>query len=340
MMLNKKIFITVLLAACVLTAVFAGGQQESSMTDNYTMRIAHVVQEDHPSHVALIDFKNKVESRSEGKIKVELIPNGALGGEAQLVEMVSMDAIESVAVGEAAVSTVITEWALVGVPYMFSSLDAARNSLDSEFGDALNELSLKKNIRVLGWGEAGFRNITNSRQEITSLSDMKGLKIRVMENPIHIALFNALGANPTPMSFTEVFTGLQQGTIDAQENPVTVTTTSKFYEVQDYMSFSEHVYTAAPLLISENYYQALPEDLRGIIDTAASEWVTEQRALILKNEEKYLTILEENGMKLTRLTQQQKKEFMDAAQTIYPDIIKKYGDNGEELMKLARSKND
>lgn len=302
----------------------------------YTIKVAYVVPESHASHIILNDiFKKKLEAT--GRFKIELYPNGQLGGDRQAIQSVSFNSLEMTMAGEAAISGFIREFELVGLPYMWTSIDAARNALDGDFGKKLDKLLETQNIVNLGWGEVGFRNITTKKKKIVSPADLKGIKIRTMENPVHIAFFRALGANPTPMAFTELFTALQQGTIDAQENPVALTYNSKFYEVQKHMTISEHVYTAAPILISKTFLESLPKDLRATLVEVSLKTRDEQRKLIAQQNADYKAKMEKEGVAVVTLTSAQKEAFQAIAlKKVYPDIIAKYGD---EYIKLAQKYN-
>ena len=309
---------------------------ESSAKGTYNMKLAHVVAETHPSHVTLIEFKNRVEERTNGDVTVDLIPNGALGGEAQLVEMLELDSLQGTVVGADSATGTIKEFGLIGAPYMFASKESAYASLDGDFGSALAELASTHNIYVAGWGTAGFRNITNSKHEVVKPEDIKGLKIRVMENDLHMKLFQTLGANPSPLAFNELFTALQQGTVDAQENPITVFTVSKFYEVQKYMTITEHVFTAAPFFINKSWLESLPEEYQQIIIEEAAQWTVDQRAAMDAGEETHLQTCKDAGMEIRELTPEEKQVWMDAASVLDDTIVEMYG---EDIVNTARSYN-
>ncbi len=342
-----KKLLTILLALMMIMS-FAltgcGGQEADAPSDEgataddtvYTVRVAYVVAESHASHIVIRDiFKKELEET--GKFRVELYPNGQLGGDRQAIEAVGLGNLEMTMCGEAAISGFVPEFELVGLPYLFTSLDSAHQALDGEFGQALDEKLLSQNIVNLGWAEVGFRNITNSKQEIKSPADLEGIKIRTMENPLHIAYFKALGANPTPMAFNELFTALQQGTVDAQENPTALTYNSKFYEVQDYMTVSEHVYTAAPFLANKDFLDSLPEDLKTKLVDTAVKTVEAQRELINQQNTDFEDKMADEGVAITKLTLEEKAEFKKAAdEQVYPQAIEKYGD---ELINLAQKYN-
>ena len=308
-----------------------GGGDAGSGGDVQTLRISYVVAETHASHIAFTEiFKKKLEET--GKFKVELYPNGSLGGDADQAQAVSLGQMEMTVPGEAAVSGIVPEMELVGVPYLFTSIEAARNALDGDFGAYLEEKLEAKNIVCLGWGEVGFREISNNKREIKKPADLKGIKIRTQEVPCHLSYFKALGANPTPMAFNELFTGLQQGTVDAQENPVALTYNSKFHEVSKYMSLTDHVYSAAPVLINRSLYEGLSGDMKKTIDEVAAETVAYQRELIDQQNNDDAALIEEAGVKVTELTEAEKEAFRKVAEdSVWDSIIKQYGQEAWDL---------
>ena len=332
----------IFLAFVLLFSLSLTGCNSSAPTDSeddgtvYTIKVAYVVAESHASHIVMNDvFKKELEET--GRFKVELYPNGQLGGDRQAIESVGLGNIEMTMAGEAAISGFVPEFELVGLPYLFTSIDSARDAMDGDFGQELDKLLEAQDIVNLGWGEVGFRNITNNKAEITTPADLKGIKIRTMENPLHMAFFKGLGANPTPMAFTELFTALQQGTVDAQENPTALTYNSKFYEVQKFMSVSAHVYTAAPILVNKTFLESLPEDLRSTLVDVSTKTRDAQRELILQQNTDYEAKMQEAGVTVTVLTPAQKEVFKASAEeNVYPIAIEKYGDT---LIKLAQKYN-
>ncbi|MPW25568.1 DctP family TRAP transporter solute-binding subunit [Alkalibaculum sp. M08DMB] len=342
----KRLVMILLMGVMVLTTVLTGcsSSEGSSSTTNgsdgeevYTIRVAYVVAETHASHIVLQDiFKKELEAT--GKFNVELYPNGQLGGDRQAIEAVGLGSLEMTMAGEASISGFVPEFELVGLPYIFNSLDAAHDALDGDFGKNLDELLEAQNMYNLGWGDVGFRNITNSTKEIKSPSDMKGIKIRTMETPTHLTYFSALGANPTPMAFNELFTALQQGTVDAQENPSALIYNSKFYEVQSFMTVSEHVFTAAPILISKDFMDNLPQDLQDKVSEVAEKTKKAQRELLLQQNTDFELEIANEGVKVTKLSDEEKEKFKKVAiEQVYPGVVEQYG---EELIQLAQKYNE
>ena len=217
-------------------------------------------------------------------------------------------------------------------------MDAAHEAMDGDFGQALDKkLEEQAGITTLAWGDVGFRNLTNSKHSVTSPDDLKGLKIRTMTNNLHVEYFTALGAIPTPMSFSELFTALQQKTVDGQENPTALIYNNALYEAQKYMSVSEHVFTAVALNIASDFYNSLPEDYQAAIKEAAENTMEYQRELITEENESLLSEIEAAGVEVTVLTDEQKAAFQKVAEdTVYKTAAETYG---QELIDMAANHN-
>lgn len=308
---------------------------ETSNKEEYLIRVAHVLPTEHATHITLEEvFKKEVEEKSGGKIKVELYPNGQLGGDRQTIEALNLGTIEMCVPGGTVLSGFVEDFMVLDLPFLFKTKEDAFEVFDGEVGDTLNAKLEEIGIVNLGYGENGYRHVTNNIKPIMSPTDLSGIKIRTMENPIHMASFKAFGANPTPISFNELFTALQQKTVDAQENPIAIIYTAKLYEVQKYLSLTGHVYTNCPYLISKSFLEGLPNDLQQVVRDAAEKTMVEQRKMTNKQEQELISKLKENGMIINELTPEQKEEFIKAAEPVYEDFI---GDHGSELLDKIRN---
>ncbi|NMB27698.1 MAG: DctP family TRAP transporter solute-binding subunit, partial [Tissierellia bacterium] len=196
-----------------------------------------------------------------------------------------------------------------------------------------------QNILILGIGENGFRHITNNEGPVYTPDDLKGLKFRTMENPLHIAAFKGMGANPTPIAFGELFTALQQKTVDAQEQPIAILYTSKFNEVQKYLTLDGHVFANCPYIINKDFYEGLSPELQKVIADAVTKTVEVQRKTLAEKEAELIEELKNLGMEVNELTDEQRQLFVEASQPAYDLFIEKFGEQGEELLKLAQSYN-
>ncbi|MBJ7539116.1 DctP family TRAP transporter solute-binding subunit [Marinomonas transparens] len=225
-----------------------------------TINLAFTQTMDSQYGAAALAFKSELEKRSNHEFEVDLKPAGALGGEREVVESLQLGIIEMTISSTGPLGNFDKDVYLFDFPYVFESYGHAHRVLDSDIGKGiLNGLS-DHQIKGLAWGENGFRQLTYNGSPILKPEDLKGGKIRTMENWVHLATFNALGASPIPMSWTEVFTALQQGTIDGQENPINLAVTSKLYEVQKQASMTQHLYSPAVIALSQNYWEGLNSD--------------------------------------------------------------------------------
>jgi len=304
-----------------------------------TIRLAYDVAEAHPSHTAFVEkFKKPIEALSKGNITVELYPNSQLGSLAENLEAMRIGDLEMAALNDAVIGAVVPEFNLVGLPYLWTSIDAAHKALDGDFGQLLDKkLQEKTGIRNLAWGDVGFRNITNSAHTIKKPADLKGLKIRTMTNVLHVEYFTALGAIPTPMSFSELFTALQQKTVDGQENPTALIYNNALYEAQKYMSITEHVFTAVNMNIAGKFFDSLPKDYQELITEAAKSCMAEQRKLITEQNSSLADKIKAAGVEVTPLTAAEKDEFQKVARdTVYKTAAKNYGQN---LIDMAAAHN-
>ena len=311
-------------------------QPAQKAPEQIVIKVAYVVPETQSSHIAAVDFKKYVEEKSGGRIKVELYPNGQLGSDRQAIEAVSLGTIQMTIPAVAVLSGFEKSFMVLDLPFLFKDRQAAYKALDGELGRKLAEKLPAIGLKSLAFAENGFRNITNNRGPITEPKDLKGLKIRTMENPVHMETFRQLGANPTPMAFGELYTALQQKTVDAQENPVSLIYTTKFYEVQKYCTLSGHVYAATALLINNDFFNKLPADLQKILQDAAILYRDNQRKLALQQDTEWVAKLKEAGMKVNELTPEQKQKFIEATKPVYEKFKAQLG---ADLVELALKAN-
>lgn len=303
----------------------------------YKIKLAYLPPEAQSTHIGARDyFKKYVEEKSKGRIVVELYPNGVLGGDRQVIEAVQLGTVQMTIPAAAVLSGFEPKFQVLDFPFLFKDKKSAYKALDGDLGKKLNGMLIPLGLRNLVFGENGFRHTTNNKKPITKPEDMKGMKIRTMESPVHIASFKALGANPTPMNFGELYTALQQKTVDAMECPIPLIYTSKFYEVQKYCSLTGHFYAATAVLINEKFFQSLPKDLQKIVQDGANLYRTEQRKINDKQDKEMLDELKKDGMLVNDVTPDQKKAFIKATLPVYDefkDLI------GPDLLELARKAN-
>ncbi|HPE66419.1 MAG TPA: TRAP transporter substrate-binding protein [Synergistales bacterium] len=274
-------------------------------------------------------FKEVVEKNSDGKIEVVLFHSSQLGDDRNMMEALKMGTQEMTCPSTAPMTAFINAFKIYDLPFIFANEEVADYILDGPVGKKLLDMLPDQGLVGLAYWENGFRMLTNSSRPVQSPEDLKGMKIRTMENPIHLAAFRTMGANPTPMAFGELFSAMQQKVVDGQENPWGTIFLQNFFEVQKYATDTGHVYSPFVLLISKKFWDKLPDDLKAVVQDAADQSKVHNRALNRKMNAEYLEKLKEK-MDVVILTPEQKAAFQKACQPIYEQFGK---DIGEDLIK-------
>ncbi|MDO5115772.1 MAG: DctP family TRAP transporter solute-binding subunit [Synergistaceae bacterium] len=303
--------------------------------ETYVIRVASIQPETHPD-LALIKtvFEPYVEEHSNGRIKVEIYANAQMGGDREYIEGIQLGTLQWAATTTSVLGNFEPGFNVVEMPYLFTSREAAFKALDGKLGKELDKRLPKLGMINLGYIENGFRHVTNNKRPINSAMDLKGLKIRTMEVPAHISFFKRLGANPTPMNFGELYTALQQGTVDGQENPLVLISDCKLNEVQKYCSLTGHIFSVCVNMFSKKFYDSLPDDLKKVIDEAAARYVAEHRMAMERGEIEVRQALEKQGMKINDLLDKDKKAFVEAGVA----TLNEYSDKiGNDIVELAKS---
>jgi len=344
-----KRIISLILALSLLLVLVAGcggssnqnknnaGNENAASTESVTIKIGHVEPEERSTHQALLEFKKEVEEKSNGSIKIEIYPNGALGGDVQLTESVAMGTLGAALPATSVLTTYSSEFGLLDMPYLFSSSENAFKAMDGELGQYYDAKLEEVGIKNLGYPFNGVRSLTNSVRPVHEPADLKGMKVRVMESPVFIDFFETLGANATPMSFNELFTALQQKTVEAQENPPSLIFANKFYEVQKYLSLTEHVNNFLAFIMNKNLFDSLTSEQQEIILTAAKNFVNLQRKMELEDSNKYVELLaSEGGMEVNEVTPENKQKFREALEPMYQKYRNQFS---QELFDMAEKYN-
>lgn len=296
-----------ILAAGAFALTMAAGTS-SVMAADIELVVSHINAEDHTWHKMSEKFKELVEEKSEGEVSVTIYPGSQLGSEIETIQsaIAGLGDCDIVFTGES-MQTYAEELGIIGMPYAITSDEHMKAVLEGEVGAELEEIMLNCGLRVLGPVLRGPRNIT-SNKEIKTPEDLKGFIIRTPESPMTMAAFEAMGAKPTPMAFSEIFTSLQQGVIHGQENPLANIYDGSLYEVQDYVIESEHLRAWVYFAISEARYSSFPEEVQTIISEAAEEAIAYEHELFLENEANLKGMLEEKGMTFVEVDQAPFKE--------------------------------
>jgi C4-dicarboxylate-binding protein DctP len=291
-----------------------------------TIKFAHGMppDEEEALHRGVVVFKKMVEQKTAGRVKVDIYPASQLGKEREQFEGVKLGTIEMCMIAEGPMAGFFPEIMVIGIPYLYANEITAWRSLDGPFGKVLFEDMRKKTgVRALGIGENGFRNFTNRVRPIKSPDDMKGLKIRTMENPAHMAMVRAMGASATPIAWGEVYMALQQGVVDGQENPVSVIEVSKFNEVQKYLTLDGHVYSILPILINDKFFMSLAPDIQKIITDTTKTIVAVQRGQNVKKVYDGVKSLQDKGMEVYSPTDKELQMFREKSQTPVLEFLDK-----------------
>ena len=307
----------------LLTVALVGGVWcDSASSQTWTFKLGNATSPDHAYNIGARKYAELVAQRTGGKVKIDIYPATQLGNERDLIEGLQLGTVDLVVTSTGPVGGFIPKMFVVDLPFLFRDRDHAYHVLDGPVGKELLDAFAVKEIKGLAFWENGFRQITNSIRPIEKPEDLKGIKIRTMENKIHLATFKAFGASPTPMAWSEVYTALQQGTIDAQENPIAIVYTSKLFEVQKYLALTGHVYSPALLLMSTKAYNSIPPDVQKIMADAARECATFERNLLHDDETKQLEELKAKGM---QITVPNKELFRAAAKSVYQEFEGQFG---------------
>jgi tripartite ATP-independent transporter DctP family solute receptor len=290
------------------------------------MKIAYTAQADGHIGKGMQKFAEIVEKNSQGAIKVQLFPNGVLGTDRQTMEQLQMGTIHGNNNSTGPVATFVPRVGVFDLPFLFTDRKKAYEVLDGPIGQELLDKELPKAGFIgLCYLENGFRNLTNSKREIDTLDLMKGIKIRTMDNRLHVDLWNTLGVNGTPMDITQVYSAMEQHVIDGQENPVNIIQANKYNEVQKYMALTRHVYSAQIFLISKVWFDKLSDKDKQIIKAAAIETRDYQRKIAEQMEKDGLDYLKSKGMIITELKPGEKEKIQAMLKPFYDKYKQQIG---------------
>jgi tripartite ATP-independent transporter DctP family solute receptor len=313
-----------------------GSESESKGFDSMTLAVGHATSDSENSHyqAASLKFKELVEKATDGKVKIEIHPNGELGGEREMIEAVQLGTLDLVLTSSGPLGNFASKSNAFDFPFLFRDREHAYKVLDGEIGGEVNKQLEEVGITILAWGENGFRNMTNSKRPIIKPEDLKGIKIRTMENKVHLDSFREFGADPTPMAFTELFTSMQQGVVDGQENPLSVIMPNKFYEAQKHLTLSGHFYSPAPLLIGKAKFESFSPELQKVVLESAAGARDYMRQFIADKNAGYLKIAKENGMEIITREEFDYDAFLAASKPVYDKYKKEYGDVLDKVLSV------
>jgi len=317
----------------IVTGFFAAALLATGAQAQQNIVVGHALSPTSHYGVGAQAFIDTLTELSGGAFTGEQAPAGQLGGERDMIEGLQIGSLDVVVTSTGPLGNFVPEVFALDLPFLFRDYDHARAVLDGEIGQELLAKIGENNLVGLAWSENGFRHVTNSQRPVRTPADLEGLKLRTMENKVHMTAFSGMGAAPTPMAFPELFTALQQGVVDGQENPVTVITASKFWEVQKYVSLTGHVYSPAAVLASPVLYDGLSDEQKGWFDEAAKASAAATRAEVNRLEEAGVALLLENGMEV--ITDIDKAPFAALAEASYSVYTDQYGTEMVERIKAV-----
>ncbi len=324
----------VLILGCLITSSFVGcknndtkkSETANAAPQNLVIRVSNGSSESAPTVQAAINvFAPAVEEASNGRITVENYYSSVLGDDTKATEACRSGELEIASTSTAPLVGLIPELAIFDIPFLFTSYEEADAIIDGKIGDILNQKMEEKGLINLAWDENGFRDLTNSVRPVSSPDDLNGLKIRTMENKYHLEAWKALGASPTPMSWNEVFTALQQGIIDGQENPIPNFYAARIQEVNKYITTTGHVYSPLLFLYSKKIFDTYDSETQQILRDAARKFALAERQLNREQTELKKQALIDEGCTVIELTPEQKKLFQDKTQSVWASVEKQVG---------------
>jgi tripartite ATP-independent transporter DctP family solute receptor len=317
----QRLMKTLLAGACVTGLLLGSVAAQAAEIRERTLRFAFQNVKEHPQGQGAQKFADLLAESSGGKIKVRLFPGGTLGGDVQTVSALQGGTLDITVLNSGILAAQAPDFAMLDFPFLFNDVKEAHAVMDGPVGQKLAAQLDSKGLVGLGYWDLGFRNVTNSKQPINRLEDMQGLKIRVIQSPIYLETFSALGANPVPMAFPEVYTGLEQRTIDGQENPFTVIEGSKFFEVQKYLSVTGHIFNPQSLIISGKTWNRLNDDEKSLIREAAAKAQVFQREVTAASMDKARATLQAH-IAVNDISPTEKDRFRERVQPVIDKFSK------------------
>ncbi|WP_413615280.1 TRAP transporter substrate-binding protein [Halomonas cupida] len=289
------------------------------------LRLGHASTETNPRHAAALFFAERVEELSGGDLTVSVSSNAQLGDDVEMMTGLRLGSLDLSISSQGALASIVEEATLIGLPFLFEDSTTAWQVLDGEVGETLGNRAAENGVVVLGFWDNGIRLITNNVHPVVEPDDLRGLKIRIPQDPMATDIFSALGANPVPIPFAETYVALQQGVADGQENPAVNIYSQKFHEVQQYLSLSHHKYEFLPLLASQMTWNTLSPEQQQVLTQAGQEATEYQRSNALEENAARLADIEASGTKISEVDtaafQQAVQPVYDKWQAEYPEFV-------------------
>lgn len=331
--------ITVILFSTMLSMVILIGcttetpkSGESNESETININLGHALSEGTPASDLIVEMADNVLEQTEGRIKIDVFPNSQLGSETEMLEQVQMGSTEAAAIMVGSMQSLDMRMAIEDLPYMWKDAEHARTAYEGEFGDYLADVMSEQDMKQVGYLEWGFRHITNNKKPIVEPEDMEGMKIRVAQTKLRVDAFDQIGALPTIMAFSELYGALQQGVVDAQENPLANIVAPKFDEVQDYLSLTGHFYNTVMMVINNDTWEKISAADQEIILEEGKRISKEVQVTNDNIEQDYIKELKDRGMAIN--DDVNKEAFREKMLPVYDDWEKETF--GKELMDIYR----
>ena len=317
---HKHICLAVIFISILLMGMMMSSCGNDNGEQRYAYPLATASPEDTVTQIYAVKFAEEVERLSDGRIKIQVYANSTLGGDRELLESCKDGDIPFVVQNTAPQVTFMPDLAVFDVPCAFEDLNECREVLDDpEFNSLISAVYEKGGYQLLGIADQGFR-VMSTNKAVQSISDFKGQKIRTMENPYHLAFWKAIGANPTPMSFSEVYIGLQQHTIDAQENPYEVIVSNRLYEQQKYVVETNHLPHLITLIMNDEFFKNMPAEDQAILKEAAATATEYARQASDERISDRVSTIEASGTEILKIDEKTRQAIIEASSAVREQI--------------------
>ena len=328
-----------MLKKVLFSAIVAVAVSTNAMAADFVLKFSHVVSENTPKGKAALFFEKRLEELSKGKIDVQVYPNSQLYKDKAVLKAIKLNSVQMACPSFSKFTKTVPQLALFDLPFLFRDMNHVHKVQDGAVGQKLKDMVAAKGFVVLNYWDNAFKQLTSAKKALLMPEDAKGQKFRIMSSKVLEAQFKAVGANPQVMPFSEVYSALQQGVIDGQENTNSNIYTKKFYEVQKYMTLSNHGYLGYLVVMSKKFYNSLPKDLQADVKQAMKEATEKERQYAKELDKSQLAKIEEYAkksgkLKIYTLNDKQKAAWKKAMSTIYPEF---YDNNkiGKDLIEAA-----
>lgn len=322
----STVALTVALAGCGSNAAPTASTSKSgnapSSDAKIVLKLGHGSATDNPRNIAAEKFADLVKKKTNGKVEIQVFPNEVLGSEPQMIDGVKLGTLDFALADSGVFASMSPKLSTINLPYLFKDYETAYKVLDGPIGQEMAAPLAQNNVQLVAYWENGFREITNSKHPVQSPADLNGLKMRVPESPVSVATFKALGTNPTPMAYGQLYTALQSKVVDGQENPLTNIYASKLYEVQKYLTLSNHQYSALPLVMNKKKWDSFSPDIQKAIQEAANEARDFHRQSVQQQAKDLVAKLKEKGMIINTPDQ---VPFRSATKDVNKQFVDKVG---------------